>query len=117
MYLFDLGERPWEQSMLIFHALARMGIEAIDIVWPQTPFISIGYFQDAKKEVDLEYCKRMGLPIIRREVGGGTVYLDRNQIFYHMVWNKDNIISTGIVFLHIRCFQLITHIPTHAFMG
>jgi lipoate-protein ligase A len=90
MYLFDLGERPWEQSMLIFHALARMGIEAIDIVWPQTPFISIGYFQDAKKEVDLEYCKRMDLPIFRREVGGGTVYLDRNQIFYHMVWNKDN---------------------------
>lgn len=90
MYLFDLGERPWEQSMLIFHALARMGIEAVDIVWPQTPYISIGYFQDAEKEVDLEYCKRMGLPIIRREVGGGTVYLDRNQIFYHMVWNRDN---------------------------
>jgi len=90
MYLLDLGERPWEQSMLIFHALARLGIEAIDIVWPQTPFISIGYFQDAKKEVDLEYCKKKGLPIIRREVGGGTVYLDRNQIFYHMVWNKDN---------------------------
>lgn len=90
MYLFDLGERPWQQSMLIFHALARMGIEAIDIVSPQTPYISIGYFQDAKKEVDLEYCKREGLPIIRREVGGGTVYLDRNQIFYHMVWNRDN---------------------------
>jgi lipoate-protein ligase A len=90
MYLLDLGERPWEQSMLIFHTLARMGVEAIDIVWPQTPFISIGYFQDAKKEVNLEYCKRMGLPIIRREIGGGTVYLDRNQIFYHMVWNKNN---------------------------
>ena len=30
MYLFDLGEKPWQQSMLIFHALARMGIEAID---------------------------------------------------------------------------------------
>lgn len=90
MYLFDLGERPWEQSMLVFHALARMGIEAIDIVWPRTPYISIGYFQDAEKEVDFEYCKKAGLPIIRREVGGGTVYLDRNQIFYHMVWNKNN---------------------------
>ena len=90
MYLLDLGERPWEQSMLIFHTLARMGIEAIDIVWPQMPFISIGYFQDAKKEVDIEYCKKEGLPIFRREVGGGTVYLDRNQIFYHVIWNKDN---------------------------
>ncbi len=90
MYLFDLGERPWEESMLIFHALARMGVEALDIVSPATPFMSIGYFQDAKQEVDLEYCKKQGLPIIRREVGGGTVYLDRNQIFYHVVWNRDN---------------------------
>jgi lipoate-protein ligase A len=90
MYLLDLGERPWEQSMLIFHALARMGVEALDIVWPATPYVSIGYFQDAEQEVDLEYCKEHGLPIIRREVGGGTVYLDRNQIFYHVVWNRNN---------------------------
>jgi lipoate-protein ligase A len=90
MYLLDLGERPWEQSMLIFHALARMGVEALDIVSPATPFMSIGYFQDAEREVDLEYCKGQGLPIIRREVGGGTVYLDRNQIFYHVVWNRNN---------------------------
>jgi lipoate-protein ligase A len=76
--------------MLIFHALARMGVEALDIVSPATPFMSIGYFQDAKQEVDFEYCKKQGLPIIRREVGGGTVYLDRNQIFYHLVWNRDN---------------------------
>ena len=90
MYLFDIGERPWEQSMLIFHALARMGIEALVIVSPKSPFMSIGYFQDAKQEVDLDYCKKENLPIIRREVGGGTVYLDRNQIFYHVIWNKEN---------------------------
>jgi hypothetical protein len=26
MYLINLGERPWDQSMLIFHALARLDI-------------------------------------------------------------------------------------------
>jgi len=90
MYLLDLGERPWQQAMLIFHTLARMGVEAVDIVWPKTPFVSIGYFQDAKKEVDINYCNKTNLPLFRREVGGGTVYLDRNQIFYHVIWNKDN---------------------------
>lgn len=85
MYLFDLGERPWDESMLIFHALSRMGIEALNVVSPKTPFISIGYFQDAKLEVDIEYCKKENLPIFRREVGGGTVYLDRNQIFYQVI--------------------------------
>jgi lipoate-protein ligase A len=76
--------------MLIFHALARMGVEALDIVSPVTPFVSIGYFQNAEQEVDLEYCRKEGLPIIRREVGGGTVYLDHNQIFYHLVWDQNN---------------------------
>jgi lipoate-protein ligase A len=90
VHLFNLGERPWEEAMLIFHALARMGVEALDIVSPITPFVSIGYFQDAEQEVDIEYCKKEGLPIIRREVGGGTVYLDRNQIFYHLVWDRSN---------------------------
>jgi len=90
MYLFDLGDMPWEQSMLIFHALARLGVEGIDIVSPKTPFVSIGYFQDAKQEVDLEYCKKEHLPVFRREIGGGTVYLDNNQIFYHVMWNMDN---------------------------
>jgi len=90
MYLFDLGDRPWEQSMLIFHALARLGIEAVDIVSPKTPFVSIGYFQDVNQEVDLEYCKKEGLPVFMREIGGGTVYLDNNQIFYHVIWNRDN---------------------------
>jgi lipoate-protein ligase A len=90
MYLLNLGERPWEESMLIFHALARMGVEALDIVSPVTPFVSIGYFQNAEQEVDLEYCRKEGLPIIRREVGGGTVYLDHNQIFYHLVWDQNN---------------------------
>jgi lipoate-protein ligase A len=90
MYLLNLGGRPWEQSMLIFHALARMGVEAIDIVWPESPYVSIGYFQDAEQEVDFDYCKKHNLPIIRREVGGGTVYLDRDQIFFHVVWDRDN---------------------------
>ena len=90
MLLFDLGKLPDQQSMLIFHALARMGIEALVIVSPQTPLVSIGYFQDAEQEVDLEYCRTSGIPLMRREVGGGTTYLDENQIFYQLIWKKDH---------------------------
>lgn len=90
MHLFDLGELPYQQSMLIFHTLARMNVEGLVLVSPKEPFISVGYFQNLEKEVDIEYCKKEGLPIFRREVGGGTVYLDKDQIFYHTIWNKDN---------------------------
>ena len=27
---------------------------------------------------------------MRREVGGGATYLDENQIFYQLIWKKDN---------------------------
>jgi lipoate-protein ligase A len=90
MYLFDLGKLPGQQSMLIFHTLARMGIEALVIVSPKTPLASIGYFQDAQQEVDLLYCKVLGIPFMRREVGGGATYLDENQIFYQLIWRKDH---------------------------
>ena len=91
MYVFDLGKLPDQQSMLIFHALARMGTEALVIVSPESPLVSIGYFQDATQEVDLQYCRESGIPFMRREVGGGATYLDENQIFYQLIWKKDNL--------------------------
>ena len=90
MFVFDLGRLPGQQSMLVFHALARMGTEALVIVSPLTPLASVGYFQDAEKELDLEFCKKVGIPYMRREVGGGATYLDGNQIFYQLIWKKDN---------------------------
>lgn len=90
MYLFEIDSLPDLQSMLIFHSLARLGVEAVVMVSPEKPLVSIGYFQDAEKEVDLEYCRTHGLPVFRREVGGGAVYLDYHQIFYHVVWQRGN---------------------------
>jgi lipoate-protein ligase A len=90
MLFFDLGKLPGQQSMLIFHALARMGIEALVIVSPKVPLVSIGYFQDAAQEVDLQYCREFKIPFMRREVGGGATFLDENQIFYQLIWKRDN---------------------------
>jgi lipoate---protein ligase len=90
MLIFDLGKLPEQRSMLIFHVLARMGIESLVIVSPQAPLVSIGYFQDAEKEVDIPYCRGSGIPFMRREIGGGATYLDENQIFYQLIWRRDN---------------------------
>lgn len=76
--------------MTCFHALAHMGIEAVVITSPETPYVSIGYFQDAEKSVDLEKCKELNLPVIKREIGGGTVLLDKDQVFFHLILHKKN---------------------------
>lgn len=90
MQVLNIGKLPDQQSMLIFHALARMGYEGLVVVSPKNPLASVGYFQDTKKEIDLDYCKKANIPVMRREVGGGATILDENQIFYQVIWNKKN---------------------------
>jgi len=90
MYLLNLDKLPGQDSMLIFHALARLGYEGLVIVSPARPLASVGYFQDAAKEIDLDYCGSNNISVMRREVGGGATYLDENQIFYQVIWNSRN---------------------------
>jgi lipoate-protein ligase A len=90
MHLLSFDKLPGQDSMLIFHVLARIGYEGLVIVSPSVPLASVGYFQDADKEIDLEFCKKTGISVMRREVGGGATYLDENQIFYQMIWNRNN---------------------------
>lgn len=90
MNLLKLEKLPGQDSMLIFHALARLGYEGLIVVSPAQPLASIGYFQDAEKEIDLDYCRDAKISVMRREVGGGATYLDENQIFYQVIWNSKN---------------------------
>jgi lipoate-protein ligase A len=95
MNLYDLGHVPWLESQLIYHALPRLGVEGLLLVAPAEPYVCIGYHQDADQEVDLAYCRDHDLPVFRREVGGGAVYLDGEQMFYQLVIHRDNPLYTG----------------------
>lgn len=95
MKLYRLGKLPGFDSMTVFHAMAYLGIEGLVLVSPSEPIVTLGYFQDAKTGVDIEYCKKAGLGLMRREVGGGTTLLDENQIFFQIILHKDNEIVRG----------------------
>jgi lipoate-protein ligase A len=81
---------PWMDSQLIYHALAELGTEALSLVSPSSPYVCIGFHQDVEQEVDLEYCRSYQIPVFRRDLGGGAVYLDGNQLFFHLILRKDN---------------------------
>jgi len=106
MYLFNLDKLPGQQSMLFFHLLARMGIEALVLVSPKVPLASIGYFQNAEEEVDLQFCKKANIPVMRRELGGGATYLDENQIFHQVIIKRDNPIFSRKISENYKRFSL-----------
>jgi lipoate-protein ligase A len=95
MKLYDLGHVPWIHSQLIYHAMPRLGLEGINHIAPATPYVCIGYHQDVEQDIDLDFCRAQGIPVFRREVGGGGVYLDGDQIFYQIILHKDNPLATG----------------------
>ena len=90
MKLYRLDTVPWLDSQLLYHALPRLGREGLILLSPGSPYVCIGYFQDAAQEVELERCHASGISVFRREVGGGAVYLDGEQLFYQLVIHRDN---------------------------
>ena len=89
MDLYDLGTVDWLDSQLLYHALAYLGREGLILLQPGTPYVCLGYHQDASQEVEMDFLKAQGIPVFRREVGGGAVYLDRGQLFYQLVLRAD----------------------------
>ncbi len=90
MKLYRLGTVSWQDSQLLYHALPRLGREGLNLLSPGSPYVCVGYFQDPEQEVDLEMCRQQGIPVFRREVGGGAVYLDGEQLFYQLIIHKKN---------------------------
>lgn len=105
MRLYNLGELPRHQSVTVFHALARRGIEALILASPRDPMVGIGYFEDAAHTLDVDYCRAHGIGIMRREVGGGTVLLDRHQVFYFVVLRKDHPLASRHIMKVYRRFS------------
>jgi len=95
MDFYNLGSVGWLESQLIYHALPRLGMEGLILLSPNSPYVCIGRHQDAEQEVDLAFCESQGIPVFRREVGGGAVYLDGQQIFYQLVIRRDRLVAQG----------------------
>ncbi|MHB1500110.1 MAG: lipoyl protein ligase domain-containing protein [Candidatus Dormibacteria bacterium] len=96
--LLDLGLCSYTESQILYHAVAdslRPGDpNTIILCRPRRPYVCIGRHQELSREVDVDACRRLGLPILRREVGGGAVYLDRDQLFFQIVCHPQDVPSS-----------------------
>jgi lipoate-protein ligase A len=100
--LLDLGAVEPVATQAVYDAVAvarskRNVPDTLIICWPKSPLVCVGYFQEVDKEVDVGYCKAKSIPIVRRILGGGAVYLDSNQVFYQIIGERGSgLIPTDI---------------------
>ncbi|WP_018872943.1 hypothetical protein [Thioalkalivibrio sp. ALJ16] len=88
--VIDFGQQPAVRSQAVYHGIAEaMGKDddpVLTLVNPDEPYVCVGLHQEIALEADEDFCKEQNLPIIRRHVGGGAVYLDHNQMFFHFIY-------------------------------
>jgi len=60
--------------------------------------VSVGRFQDVSNEVQVENCRRLGVDIVRRITGGGTVYHDsEGEITYSVIAREEDFGTKDVV--------------------
>jgi lipoate-protein ligase A len=93
--LIDLGKVDYLTSQTVYHAVALARSEGVvdDTIifcYPDRPLVCLGYHQEIEKEIRVDFCKKHGIPIVRRVIGGGTVLLDDGQFFYQVMVSRKN---------------------------
>jgi len=85
--VLDFGRVSALRSQTLWHALAY-GVSAgqpptLSFMRPTRPYVGLG-FHRRLEEADIVACREAGLPVFRRMVGGGVVYLDEHQQFFQI---------------------------------
>src|SRR4030067_2121018 len=93
--LLDLGGLDPLRAQTLYEAVAaavgrQLVPNTLILCYPTKPYVCIGFHQELEKEVDIEFCRRNNLTVIRRSQGGGAVYLDKGQQFYQVVARKND---------------------------
>ena len=88
--LVDLGKAEPLMAQTFYEAVASevdrgRSANTILLVQPSKPYVCVGFHQELEREVDVDYCRREDLAVIRRSQGGGATYLNGDQVFYQVV--------------------------------
>jgi len=100
MRLLDLGKTGALRSQSLYHAVAECmqpgDAPTLCVLHPDRPYVSIGYHQQADREIDLDYCRAQDIAVVRRRVGGGAVLLDQRQLFFQLIVPRDRMAEIGL---------------------
>ena len=59
------------------------------LLWQNSPAVIVGSFQNICREVHVETLRKLGIPVVRRMSGGGTVYHDLGNVNYTYITRQN----------------------------
>ena len=63
------------------------------LLWQNSPAVIVGSYQNICREVHVETLRRLGIPVVRRMSGGGTVYHDLGNVNYTYITRQDGLVD------------------------
>ena len=78
--------------------LEHRGNEDFFMLWRNDKSVIVGNNQVIENEVDLDFARAHGIPVIRRITGGGAVYHDLGNVNYTYISDKANEFGNFLVF-------------------
>jgi len=70
--------------------------------------VSIGKFQKIENEVNLDNCKKLGVDVVRRISGGGTVYHDADdEVTYSVIAKTEDLGTKDVAEVYSRIYAAI----------
>ena len=78
------------------------------------PAVLVGFHQDIRQEVRLDFCQKNGIDINRRITGGGAIYFDEQQIGWEIFSDKDffEVSIANPSFFKRLCQPVVTSLKT-----
>ena len=84
-----------DRSLAFYLAMEEFVARKVEVdaffVWRVGPTVIIGRNQDLEAEVNLEYCRRNAVEVVRRKSGGGCVYSDKGNMMISYVSRRGEV--------------------------
>lgn len=84
-----------ERSLVFYLAMEDFVAKSIEgeafFVWRVAPTVIIGRNQDLEAEVNMEFCRKHDVRVVRRKSGGGCVYSDMGNVMVSYISRRGDV--------------------------